>query len=59
MTAGDPETYKTRLVGGLGADFGRFTIEKKAGVSLHIYIHKYMKSLLSYYHSTQLKLTLT
>lgn len=29
-TVGDPEYYKSKLVTGLGVDFGRFTIEKKA-----------------------------
>ena len=29
-TVGDPEFYKSRLVSSLGADFGKFTIEKKA-----------------------------
>jgi hypothetical protein len=30
-TVGDPETYKSRLVAGLGASFGNFIIEKKGG----------------------------
>jgi len=29
-TVGDPDYYKSRLIAGLGADYGNFTIEKKA-----------------------------
>ncbi len=29
-TVGDPEFYKSRLIAGLGHDYGSFTIEKKA-----------------------------
>lgn len=29
-TVGDPEYYKSRLIQGLGTDYGNFTIEKKA-----------------------------
>lgn len=35
-TVGDPETYKTRLLRGLGNDFGNFTIEKKADATYKV-----------------------
>ena len=35
-TVGDPETYKSRLISGLGPSFGRFTIEKKADATYKV-----------------------
>lgn len=35
-TVGDPEYYKSRLIQGLGADYGNFTIEKKADAKFKV-----------------------
>lgn len=35
-TVGDPDYYKSRLVGALGSDFARFTIEKKADATYKV-----------------------
>ncbi len=35
-TVGDPEYYKSRLISGLGADYGNFIIEKKADAKFKV-----------------------